>query len=97
MYDGAKVSCGGQSHRVPSLKVDFQGSRVTSDGSLLLVRELDERFGLSALIHRQDHGRPTRREHAVADGQRGRREKESNTAVCLTPSTLSLQCCCFAR
>ena len=33
----------------PSLKVDFQGSRVTSDG-LLLVRELDERLGLSALI-----------------------------------------------
>ena len=34
----------------PSLKVDFQGSRVTSDGGLLLVRELDERLGLSALI-----------------------------------------------
>ncbi len=32
------------------LKVDFQGSRVTSDGDLLLVRELDERLGLSALI-----------------------------------------------
>jgi len=32
------------------LKVDFQGSRVTSDGGLLLVRELDERLGLSALI-----------------------------------------------
>ncbi len=34
----------------PSLKVDFQGSRVTSDGGLLLVRELDERLGLSTLI-----------------------------------------------
>ena len=34
----------------PSLRVDFQGSRVTSDGGLLLVRELDERLGLSALI-----------------------------------------------
>ena len=33
-----------------SLKVDFQGSRVTSDGSLLPVRELDERLGLSELI-----------------------------------------------
>ena len=31
-----------------SLKVDFQSSRVTSDGGLVLVRELDERFGLSA-------------------------------------------------
>ena len=34
----------------PCLKVDFYGSRVTSDGGLLLVRELDERLGLSALI-----------------------------------------------
>ena len=33
-----------------SLRVDFQGSRVTSDGGLLLVREMDERLGLSALI-----------------------------------------------
>ena len=33
-----------------SLKVDFQGSRVTSDGGLILVRELDERFGFSGLI-----------------------------------------------
>jgi hypothetical protein len=32
------------------LKVDFQGSRVTSDGGLLLVRELDERLGFGALI-----------------------------------------------
>jgi hypothetical protein len=35
-----------------SLKVDFQGSRVTSDGGLVLVRELDERLGLSELIDR---------------------------------------------
>ena len=35
-----------------SLKVDFQGSRVTSDGGLILVRELDERIGLSELMDR---------------------------------------------
>jgi DDE family transposase len=34
----------------PCLKVDFQGSRVTSDGGLLSVQELDERLGLGALI-----------------------------------------------
>ncbi len=33
-----------------ALKIKFQGSRVTSDGGLLLVRELDERLGFSALI-----------------------------------------------
>jgi len=32
------------------LRVDFQGSRVTSDGGLLFVRELDERLGLARLI-----------------------------------------------
>jgi len=29
----------------PSLKIDFQASRVTSDGGLITVRELDERLG----------------------------------------------------
>ena len=32
------------------LRVAFQGSRVTSDGGLILVRELDERLGFSELI-----------------------------------------------
>ncbi len=35
-----------------SLKIDFQGSRVTSDGGLILVRELDERLGFGELITR---------------------------------------------
>jgi len=35
-----------------SLKVDFQGSAVTSDGGLVLVRELDERLGFGQLIER---------------------------------------------
>src|SRR5712692_3960976 len=45
----------------PSLKVDFQGSRITSDSGLLLVRELDERLGLSALIVEN-----------IMDGRRGK-------------------------
>jgi len=36
-----------------SLKIDFQGSRVTSDGGLILVRELDERLGFSQLIEQR--------------------------------------------
>jgi len=35
-----------------SLRVEFHGARVTSDSGLILVRELDERLGLSALIER---------------------------------------------
>ncbi len=34
------------------LKVDFQGSRVTSDAGLILVRELDERLEFSELAER---------------------------------------------
>ncbi len=33
-----------------SLKVDFQGSRVASDGGLILIRELDERLGFGELV-----------------------------------------------
>jgi hypothetical protein len=47
-----------------SLKVDFQGTRVTSDGGLILVRELDERLGFGELIDRHlvdcRHGKNTR-------------------------------------
>ena len=32
------------------LRVGFQGSQVTSNGGLILVRELDERLGFSELI-----------------------------------------------
>ena len=52
-----------------SLKVDFQGSRVTSGGGLILVRELDERLGLGELIDRhlvdRRHGKNT--QFALAD------------------------------
>jgi hypothetical protein len=44
----------------PSLKVDFQGSRVTSDGGLILVRELDERLGLEKLIEEHCCKNPSR-------------------------------------
>src|SRR6266849_10684009 len=44
-----------------SLRVEFQGARVTSDGGLILVRELDERLGLSALMERH-----------LADSRQGR-------------------------
>jgi hypothetical protein len=35
-----------------SLKIDFQGSRITSDSGLILVRELDERLNLGNLWRR---------------------------------------------
>ncbi|MBZ5669945.1 MAG: transposase [Acidobacteriia bacterium] len=42
-----------------SLRIDFQGSRVTSDGGLILVRELDERLGLGVLITQPVAAGPT--------------------------------------
>jgi Transposase DDE domain group 1 len=39
-----------QPFQLSSLQVYFQGSRVSSDDGLILVRELDERSGLGELI-----------------------------------------------
>ena len=51
------------------LKVDFQGSHVTSDGGLILVRELDERLGLGGLIdeHLSDSRQGTNKQFTLAD------------------------------
>jgi len=51
------------------LKVAFQGSRVTSDTGLLLVRELDERLGLATLIaeHLSDSRQGLNTRFSVAD------------------------------
>ena len=52
-----------------SLKVDFQGSRVTSDGGVILVRELDEQLGLGDLIaeHLSDSRRGKNTQLPLAD------------------------------
>src|SRR5712692_7368703 len=52
-----------------SLKVDFQGSRVTSDGGLILVRELDKRLGFGELIeqHLTDSRRGKNTQFPFAD------------------------------
>ena len=51
------------------LKVDFQGSRVTFNGGLVLVRELDERLGLGKLIdeHLRDARQGTNKKFPLAD------------------------------
>ena len=51
------------------LKVDFQGLHVTSDGGLILVRELDERLGLGGLIdeHLSDSRQGTNKQFTLAD------------------------------
>ncbi|HEX8815078.1 MAG TPA: hypothetical protein VF753_06220, partial [Terriglobales bacterium] len=48
-----------------SLKVDFQGSRVTFDGGLILVRELDERLGLEKAYR----GTPERLAKSLSGGK----------------------------
>jgi hypothetical protein len=52
-----------------SWKVDFQGSRVTSNGGLILVRELDERLGLEKLIeeHLSDSRQGLNKQFTLAD------------------------------
>ena len=52
-----------------SLKIDFQGSRVTSAAGLILVRELDERLGFGELIeqHLTDSRRGKNTQFLFAD------------------------------
>jgi len=52
-----------------SLKVDFQGSCITSDGGLILVRELDERLGFGELMeqHLTDSRRGKNTQFPFAD------------------------------
>jgi hypothetical protein len=66
----------GEKHHEPfqlsfnsSLRIDFQGSRVTSDGGLIVVRELDERLGLGELIaqHLTDSRRGKNPQFPLAD------------------------------
>ena len=51
------------------LKVAFQGSRITSDAGLILVRELDERLGLATLIaeHLSDSRKGLNTQFSLAD------------------------------
>ncbi len=53
----------------PSLKVDFQGSRMTSDVGLILIRELDERLGLEKLIeeHLSDSRQGLNKQFTLSD------------------------------
>jgi len=51
------------------LKVAFQGSRITSDAGLILVRELDERLGLEQIIteHLSDSRQGLNTQFTLAD------------------------------
>ena len=52
-----------------SLKIDFKGSRVTSDGGLMMVRELDKCLGFGGLIvqHLADSRRGENTQLPLAD------------------------------
>ena len=58
------------------LKVDFQGSRVTSDGGLILVPELDEHLGMNQLI-----------EQHLTDSRRGKTRSFRCRTCCASPCT----------
>ena len=60
-----------------SLRIDFQGSRVTSDGGLILVRELDERLGFGELI-----------EEHLADSRRGKNTQFLLPTCCANQCTV---------
>jgi hypothetical protein len=59
-----------------SLKVDFQGSRVTSDGGLVPLRELDERLCLGKLI-----------EEHLSDSRKGMNKRFTQADLLRRPRT----------
>ena len=75
------------------LRVAFQGSRVTSDGGLILLRELDEQFGLSGLIgeHLVDSGsgNQCRRRGWSASEKRPHESSERPTRTAMAPKPAS--------
>ena len=83
------------------LKVDFQGSHVTSDGGLILVRELDERLGLGELIeeHLSDSRQGLNKKFPLADLLRqsvysrlaGYEDLNDAVVACLTRQSPCLQ------
>jgi hypothetical protein len=62
-----------------SLKAAFQGSRVTSDGGLILIRELDEQLGPGDLIAKQLNG-AVRKEHTTSCADLFRQSADSRMA-----------------
>ena len=71
------------------LRVGFQGSRVTSDGGLILVQELDERLGFSKLIaqHLMDSrrglgGTAAAGDRATAKERQGRNSLSRRCRLC---------------
>ena len=52
-----------------SLTVDFQGSRVTSDGGVMVARARDERLSLGARIAQHVTDARRRQAHAVPAGR----------------------------
>ena len=71
------------------LKVAFQGSRITSDAGLILIRELDERLGVATLIaeHLSDsrQGLNTQFSLGISCGSRstaGSRATKTSTTRC---------------
>ena len=80
--------------------MDFQGSKVTSDGGLILVRELDERIGFGELSAqhlsgaREEHPTSARRSippapfHTREGGQtRAEQHRLEGSGVALMPPT----------
>jgi hypothetical protein len=69
-----------------SLKVDFRGSRVTSGGGLILVRELDEQLGLEKLIeeHLSESRQGMNKQFKLADLLRQSVYSLSSLLVCFS-------------
>ena len=74
------------------LKVAFQGSRITSDAGLILVRELDERLGLATLIseHLSDSRQGLNTQFSLVDLLRQSVYSGASAINCCYPALISV-------
>ena len=73
----------------PSIGINFQGAKISSDTSILLLREIDERFGISSADH---YGAPYSVSkgalHMLTRGTAAWHGREGIRANCIAPGHL---------
>ena len=69
IHNGAERTTGIRCHFNPSIGFNFQGAKISSDTGILLLREIDERFGITSAVEGmlQDSRNVSQTQHSCTD------------------------------